>query len=83
MAQQKGPGLGKKVGKIGMWILLAAIAWALLQRFDLDPFAVIGWIWTKVWALINAIADAILGNDTFRDVTEAPGISNIISFLKF
>lgn len=78
MAQQKGPSLGKKVGKVVVYLFVAALLWALLRQFDLDPFAVVGWAWNLLMDLINYISDVIMGNRTFQKATEAPGIINIL-----
>lgn len=77
MAQQKGPSLGKKVGKIVGYLFLAALLWALLRQFDLDPFAVVGWVWGLIVDLVTYVSDAIMGNRTFQKATEAPGLINL------
>jgi len=77
MAQQKGPGLGKKIGKMAGYLFIAALVWALLRQFDLDPFAVVGWAWNHLVNLINYLSDVIMGNRTFQKATEAPGLINI------
>lgn len=79
MAQQKGPSLGKRVGKVAGYLLLAALLWALLRQFDLDPFAVVGWAWGLLVDLVTYISDAIMRNETFQRTTEAP---TIISFFR-
>lgn len=50
-------------GLVGVGVLLG-----ILKLFNGDPFALVDWVFTNGFALVNRVADWIATNDTLRSL---------------
>lgn len=64
--------MGNFIKQALLFMLGCGILLAVLRVFDYDPFGIVSWLFSWFSAIVNGIADFLIGNDAFRRITRKP-----------